>query len=184
MPNKSFGDKLAKTLAPIKTCTCHLNPDVQEARRCKCGFGADANQRRIAFVNGLTRRGIPFLRIGTHSYRKGSASYACCGTTAAPSIVAICLRAGWKISTVIDTYLQLEKAGDNFVGRIACGLDYFKKDFCVLPPAFPANLPEPAEQQISEAMRRQFPNVDRHAASTRPVFAHLFASLVYHKDFL
>ena len=66
----------------------------------------------------LERKGIPFENINSHSNRKGSATNAASGSTQAPPIVAICLRAGWALAGVLDRYLSLENAGDQFVGRV------------------------------------------------------------------
>ena len=99
-------------------------------------FAAD-DQRRITFRERLNAKGIPYDEISTHSYRKGSASTAASGCTNGPPIVAICLRAGWKLGGVLNTYLCLENAGDCFVGRVAAGLPLLSPKFSVLPPKFP-----------------------------------------------
>ena len=48
----------------------------------------------------LDSRGLGVEQIGTHSIRKGAASFAASGTTASPSALAIHLRAGWSFSGV------------------------------------------------------------------------------------
>jgi hypothetical protein len=55
---------------------------------------------------------------GSHSARKGASSHACSGTTVSPPIVSICLRAMWSLGHVKERYLQYEKAGDQYLGRV------------------------------------------------------------------
>ena len=61
--------------------------------------------------------------LGSHSARKGSSSHASSGTTVSPPMVSICLRAMWSMGHVKERYLQFEKAGDQYLGRVVCGLD-------------------------------------------------------------
>ena len=42
--------------------------------------------------------------LGSHSIRKGSASFAASGSTVAPSIISICMRAGWTIAGAKERY--------------------------------------------------------------------------------
>ena len=60
--------------------------------------------------------------LGTHLIRKGAATYASSGTTAAPAAVAINLRGGWKMGGVWGTYLCYERARNRAIGRIVCGV--------------------------------------------------------------
>ena len=80
----TFNKELKKLISPIK-CKCGRDP-------CECTFSA-TEQRRNNFVRYLEREGIPYKLITMHSWRKGSASFAASGSTAAPSIITICLRA-------------------------------------------------------------------------------------------
>ena len=69
--------------------------------------------------------------IGTHSMRKGAATYCASGSTECPSAASIHLRAGWTLGGVQDTYLRYEKAGDYYVGRTVCGLPVGKPEFAI-----------------------------------------------------
>ncbi len=80
--------------------------------------------------------GIDPAHIGVHSIRKGAATYCCCGTTSAPSIAAICVRAGWTMGKVRDRYIRYEAAGDQHVGRVVAGLDVLNAKFACTPPYF------------------------------------------------
>ena len=52
----------------------------------------------------------------------------------------------------------MEHAGDHFVGRVASGLPLLKKEFCVLPPYFRADLPDAQSILIEETYKNVFPN--------------------------
>jgi hypothetical protein len=72
----------------------------------------------------LKGRGIDPSQIGTHSVRKGAATYCASGLTAGPSMAAIQLRAGWTLEGVQNRYIRYEGAGDQVVGRTVSGLPY------------------------------------------------------------
>ena len=117
--------------------------------------------------------------IGTHSIRKGAATFASSGSTGGPSIVSICLRCGWALGNVLERYFKYEDAGDQFVGRVIAGLPVNTSKFSVLPPHF-VDLESSCVKRGIQAM---FP-----ALSTVPQLSSilylLLASLVYHFDFL
>ncbi|KAF1780750.1 hypothetical protein GQ600_3148 [Phytophthora cactorum] len=55
-----------------------------------------------------------------------------------PSAAAICIRAGWTLPGVQDTYIRYEAAGDRIVGRYVAGLPFEETEarsmfFGVLP---------------------------------------------------
>ena len=74
--------------------------------------------------------------LGSHSARKGSSSHASAGTTVSPPMVSICLRAMWSMGPVKERYLQYEKAGDQYLGRVVCGLDVNSVKCATSPPYF------------------------------------------------
>ncbi|ETN22049.1 hypothetical protein PPTG_02102 [Phytophthora nicotianae INRA-310] len=116
---------------------------------------------------------------GTHSIRKGVATYACNGSTGGPSIVSVCLRCGWSLGGVQDRYFRYEAAGDQFLGRVVAGLPVNSAQFASLPPHFKDNnCPIVREGVIS-----MFP---AFAEDTRlqPILKLCLASLAYHYDFL
>ena len=110
---------------------------------------------------------------GTHSIRKGSATYCTNGCTDGPSISSVYLRAGWKFPGVGDTYIKYQHAGDQHVGRVASGLPFTDSSFAILPPFFlnaPASL-------VEEALEMAFPTLVSSPLRTIAVFA--LASLVH-----
>jgi hypothetical protein len=122
------------------------------------------------------RRGIQFEDIGTHSMRKGAATYASSGSTACPSSTSIHLRAGWTLGGVQDTYLRFEGAGDMFVGRTVSGLPCDSHEFSTLPPHFKESSPA-----IDACVQVCFPGLP---ANLNRVGEFALASLVYHSGFL
>ena len=176
LPKHNFQDALNKVLNP-KRCSCGL-----EAGDYTCLTPSQI--RRLKFWQECQNDGIPTDGIDTHSFRKGAANYASAGTTAAPSIVAICHRAGWKISSVLHRYLSMESAGDQFCGRVCAGLPIMRREFCVLPPQFGANLTAEEAELIATTLELVFPNMERWGHHFRAVCAHLFATVCYHYEFL
>jgi hypothetical protein len=84
----------------------------------------------------FARIGVRPGTIGTHSARKGAATYAASGCTVSPSMSAICNRAGWKMGGSRDKYVKYESAGDQFLGRVVCGLNPLVQEFALSPPFF------------------------------------------------
>ena len=171
----SFNKELTKLLNPPKY-KCDKDP-------CECKFSS-VDQRRKNFIAYLEREGIPYKAITAHSWRKGSASNAASGSTHAPSIIAICLRAGWKLPGSLNRYLCLEQAGDQFVGRVVAGLPIMDKAFCVLPPRFKKNLSAEDKAFIDNMYELTYPNDNLWGSHMIPICRHLFANLCFHKDFL
>ncbi|KAF0775917.1 hypothetical protein AaE_000383, partial [Aphanomyces astaci] len=50
--------------------------------------------------------------IGTHSIRKGAATFVSSGSTGGTSIVSVCLRCGWSLGNVMERYFRYEAVGD------------------------------------------------------------------------
>ncbi|KAF1787984.1 hypothetical protein GQ600_27730 [Phytophthora cactorum] len=88
-------------------------------------------------TNLLLTEGLKLSGIGTHSDRKGSATYVSSCSIGGPLAAAICIRAGWTLPGVQDTYNRYEAAGDRIVGRYVAGLAFEETGFAVLPPFFP-----------------------------------------------
>jgi hypothetical protein len=124
----------------------------------------------------LEQRGIDPTDFGTHSMRKGAATYCSSGSTACPSAIAIHLRAGWAMGGVTDRYLRHAAAGDMHVGRTVSGLPTEQPEFAVLPPRFIG-----ARAVVSEARSLCFPRLPVCAVG---VGEFALASLVLHLPFL
>lgn len=125
---------------------------------------------------GLTDAGA---RISTHSIRKGVGTFVA-SSPCGPSIVAICLRADWKLGSVLTVYLRLEKGGDQFVGRCASLLPLDKAEFGTMPPHF-RNLEDP---EVLEAAKEAFGDIWESHPHLHANLLLGLASIVYHRDFL
>lgn len=113
---------------------------------------------------------------GSHSARKGSATYVSSCSTASPAASAICLRAGWSLPGVQDTYIRFEAAGDMMVGRCVSGLPFDDVEFATLPPFF-----ERRHSVVKNAMDACFPTAPEGMWT---ICEFLLASLVFHYDYL
>ena len=179
LPKDVFSKQLAELLGRSKHEQVeHMDDDVLVVRL------SPVKERRRKFRQMLRDHGVPFEDIGTHSYRKGSATYAASGSTAAPPIVAICLRAGWKLGGVLNTYLSLESASDRFVGRVCALLPQVSKEFCVLPPRFPLNMATEDRALVAVAMRAMFGEYHMFGQSFACVLRLCLASLCFHQEWL
>jgi len=83
----------------------------------------------------LILMGIAIIEIGTHSFRKGIASFLAC-LTGGPSAIAIYLRAGWSLGAVTARYIIEGGGGDQLCGRAATGICIMEASFADLPPHF------------------------------------------------
>jgi len=75
--------------------------------------------------------GVDCGDLGTHSARKGVATSVANGCTIGPPIIALCLRAGWKLGGVKEKYIFRADAGDMAVGRRAAGHNIDTKEFAI-----------------------------------------------------
>jgi hypothetical protein len=121
----------------------------------------------------LTKQGID---IGSHSIRKGAASYVSSGSTMGPSAAAICIRAGWTMGSVQDRYIRYEGAGDMFVGRTVAGLPVSDVQFAILPPFF-----NEIDDVVEEMLKDCFPQIE---GNMRRVCLFAVASVIYHSEVL
>lgn len=129
-----------------------------------------------AVAEELKRLGIKAEELGTHSTRKGAATYVLSGTTACPSLIPLSLRCGWKLDGVTGRYLRYEAAGDQFVGRTVAGLPPCESAFATLPPFFIIRTPE-----VAATIDLCFPQAPKPIAE---ILEFALASVVYHSDFL
>ena len=124
----------------------------------------------------LSEFGIKIEDIGVHSLRKGAASFVSSGSTCAPPQVATNIRARWSMGIIQDTYLRYEAAGDQYVGRVVCGLPLSSPKFAVLPCQVDCSVEE--SNKMVEAV---FPSIPGKLHCMARFFA---ASILYHSKFL
>lgn len=132
-------------------------------------------------ADDLVDMGIIILEIGTHSFRKGIASFLGC-LTGGPSAIAIYLRAGWSLGAVTARYIFEGGGGDQLCGRAATGICIMEPSFADLPPHF--DLSEGAILTVSQ-WEEILPNYSTfYPKSFKAALNYLLASLVYHQDWI
>ena len=190
-PRHVYSNPLQPHICPILSLAIHLMslPNVLSSQKIFQGNSPEDRYSETIktiltqFAEEAMTYGLSSKTIGTHSVRKGSATYAAVGCTSAPSIVSICRRTGWSMPTIQATYFRYEAAGDQFVGRVAAGLPVDSEMFAVMPPTFAQNSP-----LINHAIRLAFPqlhvNQSIDEARFMPVAKYLLASVVFHEDWL
>ena len=80
----------------------------------------------------VSELGVNPKMIGTHSIKKGTATYMS-SLPGGPSILSVCICAGWTMGTVKDVYMQYLSSGDQFVGRCLAMLPLLQMDFASPP---------------------------------------------------
>ena len=118
--------------------------------------------------------------IGTHSTRKGAVSYVL-SLLGGPNVIQVFLRCCWSLGNVQDRYIFLDSGGDQFVGRSAGGLPLSDSKFATLPPHFS---PEDLDEIQKFGWEHVLPSFYNFHAKFQVVIQYLFASLVFHVDFL
>jgi hypothetical protein len=143
--------------------------------------------RRIVDNNReeFLKLGISPGDLGLHSARKGSCSLASAGTTVSPPMVSICLRAMWSMGSVKERYLQYEKAGDQYLGRVVSGLDVNCVSFAVSPPYFENDgNNDDVSDRVHELVKDYMVEGYSIKGEVLKLLYYCFASLCYHYDFL
>jgi hypothetical protein len=124
-----------------------------------------------------------------HGVRKGSASFACSGTTCPPSVASIANRGDWSMGAVLDVYWHFCEAGDHFLGRVLAGLDPNKAEFATMPPHFILEGDLMEDEDIKAAMNMMYgPLLDTYGdnAEINPtgLLLMVLASVVYHSPWM
>ena len=129
----------------------------------------------------IVAMGLILSEIGTHSFRKGVATFLS-SCPSGPTAISIWLRAGWSLGAVQSRYIFEGPGGDQFVGRAATGLDLNSIDFAILPPHF-NNRDGPA--LTNDQWNDILPGYETYyPQSFRVALPYLLASLVYHSEWL
>ena len=142
----------------------------------------------MGLVQGMENSVSPhmkFDKLNPYGLRKGAATHAVSGTTAAPSIPSIARRGEWSIGSVLDVYWHFGSVGDHYLGRILCGLDPNDTNFAVLPPHW--ILVDPlGNELVSKAMQMTYGPIlaeYRHRSENPTgVLLRCLASIVFHSE--
>ena len=121
--------------------------------------------------------GVSAQDIGTHSVRKGAATYCCAGVHPGPPVISVCLRAGWSVGRVKERYLKYENAGDELVGRTLTGIPPTSCNFGISPVYFKSN--DLTEEDIEVMVATSFPLAQESLIGLTYV---LTSSFIYHEE--
>jgi hypothetical protein len=146
------------------------------------------HEQVVGLVRGRESAIAPHMKVdklNPYGLRKGAATHAVSGTTAAPSIPSIARRGEWSIGSVLDVYWHFGSVGDHYLGRILCGLDPNSPDFGVLPPHWIDNDPL-GNITIQEGMQLMYGAImDKYSGQSEDptgVLLRCMACIVYHSD--
>ena len=114
---------------------------------------------------------------GTHSIRKGSATYASSGTTSYPTHASIRNQGGWSLG-IQSRYLLHEKAEDCYIGRILSGLNVNDGNFTTLAPRFKKGY----EEMVKKIMGEHFMKYEEIGEELQEVLRRTTASVIYYKE--
>ena len=169
VPNKDNGDVPCANPVGLEA---DVNP------RCSTDASEEANP--VTILNSL---GVVVGDIGSHSARKGAATFCTSGSTYCPNCYAVQIRGGWSMYGVTGTYHTWEAAGDQYVGRVLAGLNINSHTFAVQAPHFRDRAKNMG--LIQEGIELVYPGEPENGNSDWfNIAEHLLASLVYHHDYI
>ena len=84
----------------------------------------------------VSELGVNPNMIGMHSMRKGAVTYMS-SLPGGPSILSVCIHAGWTMGSVKDVYMCYLSSGDQFVSRCLMMLPLLQMEFVLSPPPPP-----------------------------------------------
>jgi hypothetical protein len=117
--------------------------------------------------------------IGTHSTRKGAASYVS-GIDGVPA-VEVNLRGGWSIGKVQNIYIVSSPGGDQILGRVLSGADIHSREFSVLPPHFTRAA---LDWLLDYGWNKIVPGYSFYPPGFQRVIPFLLASIVFHEPYI
>jgi hypothetical protein len=170
---------------------CPLFPGTdQYTRYCRI-FAKVIEEHKVE----LKSLGVEPQDLGTHSTRKGVATQCTSGSTVSPPLISVCLRMGWTIiGTVQGRYLKYEKAGDQYLGRAAAGLDINNKEFAVSSYYFETSMTDgvgitdeqelAVKEKIDSYLKERLLSVGTLNGRTFHLIKGLFAAICYHYEYL
>ena len=190
LPKHVYANIAEPSICPILSFAVYIFTRGYEREGSKMTiFAGDAESRFSKWLANicsknkelLLTQGIDISSIGTHSFRKGIASFLS-GTPGGPTAISIYLRAGWSLGPVQSRYILEGEGGDQVCGRAASGLPLTDVSFANLPPHF---LHSYEDCLSSEEWEEFLPGYKKfYPSNFREVIPYLLASLIYHQPYL
>ena len=117
--------------------------------------------------------------IGTHSFRKGAATYAL-QFSGMFQLTDLYLRVGWTLGNVQDRYIFQTPGGDQCLGRVLAGLSPYSNNFAMLPPHFD---PEDLANLTVDDWCDVYPAYTSLPDCFKEAIPFLLASVYYHETY-
>ena len=194
IPKHLYANPTMPVICPILALAVYLfSSGMRRIESKRTVFGGDGNavERRFSkwlkalcgeHIAALLVLGIMILDIGTHSLRKGVATFLS-GLIAGPTAIAIYIRAGWSLLGPVQSRYILESGGnDQLCGRAATGLTLTKPEFATLPAHF--NMTDGSILSIEEWEQILPGYTSFYPSNSRPVVPFLLAAIIHHGEFL
>ena len=181
-----YSNPLMPEVCPIRALAAYALTFPQVFRDGKKIFPGEASHNRFdqefkrimeLHDNDYLNINVVYSDLGTHSIRKGGATYCCAGVHPGPPVISVCLRAGWTIGRVKERYLKYENAGDELVGRTLTGIPPTSVDFGISHVYFKSD--SRYYQQIEEFLSVCFSVILPKLTGFSRV---LLASFIYHES--
>ena len=188
VPRHIFANPVDPLICPVLALGLKLisESDFDSGKPSKIFYGPCGNQRFSMWLTRALNRmtdeeiaelGCPPRDLGTHSFRKGAATYVC-GLVDGPHTDSVKLRMDHTIGSTDDRYIHIQAGSDKRVGRCVTGLDSNNDDFCYLPPlftdfdgvSFADVLPDGRLENSNESLKSAIP--------------FMIASVIYHSEWL
>ena len=188
-PRHVYSNPYNPIIDPILTLISYLLVTPPSNNSTALFPGKDQYNRYSKYLHRLLQRkkdyierkyGIKISDIGGHSARKGASTYMTSGCVNGPMQQAVNIRCGWRMQGVTDTYCRYEQAGDQYCGRVVCGLPLFSYRFAIMPPEFMLEN-EDNIKKLDELVDTFFPNLP---VDLNGIIRHGFASLALREDWL
>jgi hypothetical protein len=183
-PRHVYANPLKPEICPILSLGVYLianDFDSQQTGLFPGGSQYDRFTSSMKLLHEEFKKYYDCIRLyGTHSFRKGAATFCCSGSTAGPTHASVCNRCGWKMQGVQDTYIVYASSGDQYCGRTACGLPLHSHLFAIVAPRFIV-ADENAEALVQRGIAVCFPSL---GALDNQVKKYCLASVVYHRAWL
>ena len=188
-PKHVFANPVKPWICPVLALAVYIFTAGQRQPGAKMLlFGNDSAEDRFStWLRAILRTheaplqamGIVISNIGTHSFRKGTATWLA-GMVDGPSGVQIYLRAGWSLG-MQKQYIFEGGGSDRHVGRAATGLTLDSEEFGCLPPHFNNNEGEALSNDEWEDI---LPGFLFYPEQFRVALPFLLASLLHHHDYI
>ena len=189
-PRHVYSNPLDPNICPIRALGAYLIafPDILNHKHGRL-YPGESQKKRFGKQLGVVLKrhyhefqeiGCDANDIGTHSIRKGAATYCTCACHPGPPIVSVCLRAGWTLGRVKERYLKYDAAGDQLVGRCLSGIHPQNKLFSISPVFF-YKMTQQTKKQMKQLVTYCFP-VDRPSFTYTATM--LVANMIHCESFI